>query len=188
MPGITHGRFVSRFARVFETKLQQAATTPEAEEFCRLVDSRLDAVINLVTEPPRQVFPDASYALKKQHYPGLVVEVSHSQNRKNLSKRAKEIIVMSKCRVDMVVGFDIAYPNSKAVTYSVWRRHRPPNAEGGLDFAVDDNGPHDQVYAYISLLYTAITCISLSYACYNRLQSLRKMSYKLKANAVSPTT
>jgi hypothetical protein len=144
-----HGRFVARFARTFEEKLKQAATTPEAKEFYKLIDPRLDAAIDLAAKPPRKVFPDASYALETQEYPGLVIEVSHWHNRKDLSKRANEMIVFSRCKIAMVVGFDIAYPESKAVTYSVWRRHRPQNGEGRLNSAVHPGGPRDEVFAFL---------------------------------------
>jgi CO dehydrogenase/acetyl-CoA synthase delta subunit len=148
MPGKTHDRFVALFTRVFDEKLKRAATTPKAEEFCKLIEPRLGSEINLATQPPTKFYPDASYAVMEQEYPGLVIEVSHSQNRKDLEKHAKKMIVMSDCEIAMVIGFDIDYPNSKAVTYSVWRRHRPQNADGGFDYAVHPDGPRNVVFAF----------------------------------------
>jgi hypothetical protein len=110
--------------------------------------------------PPVNWSPDASYAIRTLTLPGLLIEVSYSQNRKELKARAYDFILETGCRIRMVIGIDIEYGNTKAATYSVWRGHRPRNERGTFDFAVQDIAT-DVVRASTSFLFRSLVAASV---------------------------
>ena len=67
--------------------------------------------------------PDASFWHCKAKYPGVITEVAYSQKRKMLGQLAKNYILDSNGRVQVVVGLDIEYrkKGSRKATLSVWR-------------------------------------------------------------------
>ncbi|PTU21997.1 hypothetical protein P175DRAFT_0492608 [Aspergillus ochraceoroseus IBT 24754] len=54
-------------------------------------------------------------------YPGVVVEISYSQNGKDLKKLAWDYIVHSNGDIKVVVGIDINYGGMQDSTLSMWR-------------------------------------------------------------------
>ncbi|KAK0704258.1 hypothetical protein B0T21DRAFT_377859 [Apiosordaria backusii] len=64
--------------------------------------------------------PDAQFQNRNAVYPGLVVEISYSQDRKNLDKMAWQYIQGSNGNIKAVIGIDIGY-GAKASTVSLWR-------------------------------------------------------------------
>ena len=65
--------------------------------------------------------PDASFGHLSEKYPGVVIEVSSSEKRKNLSRLASEYILGSRAAVRVVVGLDIESKGNKKATISVWK-------------------------------------------------------------------
>jgi hypothetical protein len=53
-------------------------------------------------------------------YPGVVVEVSYSQKRRDLSRLADDYILGSDAEIRAVVGIDLDYRGGKRATLSVW--------------------------------------------------------------------
>ena len=67
--------------------------------------------------------PDASFWHDDAEYPGVVIEVAYSQNRKRLYRLAESYLLDSDASVQVVVGLDIEYSKrgSRKATLSVWR-------------------------------------------------------------------
>ncbi|KAI9861628.1 MAG: hypothetical protein M1813_005238 [Trichoglossum hirsutum] len=65
--------------------------------------------------------PDASFAHLNADYPGVVIETSFSQKRKDLPRLAEDYIMGSVANISVVIGLDIEYQGSKKATVSVWR-------------------------------------------------------------------
>jgi hypothetical protein len=80
--------------------------------------------------------PDAAFTHVNADYPGIVIETSFSQKRKDLPTLAQDYILGSLANVSVVVGLDIEYRGTKKATVSVWR------PEEGIH---EDNTPFLQV-------------------------------------------
>jgi len=65
--------------------------------------------------------PDAQFQHRDAEYPGVVLEVSYSQDGKDLRKLAWDYIQYSNGDIKVVIGIDIKYSNTKEATLSVWR-------------------------------------------------------------------
>ncbi|MCJ1426648.1 hypothetical protein MMC29_004551 [Sticta canariensis] len=76
--------------------------------------------------------PDTSFRHLGAHYPGVIVEVSYSQKRKDLRNLAETYLLDSDTSVQVVVGLDIEYgkKGSRKATFSVWRGRCIPTADG----------------------------------------------------------
>lgn len=78
--------------------------------------------------------PDATFWHRDATYPGIIIEVSYSQKRKDLSRLAETYLLDSDNNVRAVVGLDIEYGStalpSRKATLSVWRTHVFHTAEG----------------------------------------------------------
>jgi hypothetical protein len=66
--------------------------------------------------------PDASLLYTGAEFPGIVIEVAHSQPKEALAMLAQEYIFGTGGNVRCVVGLKIEYPRGKQVTLSVWER------------------------------------------------------------------
>lgn len=73
--------------------------------------------------------PDASFYHSEALYPGVIIEVSYSQKRKDLPRLADEYILGSNGSIRVVVGLDVEYSGKKA-TLSVWRPQLLVNSAG----------------------------------------------------------
>jgi len=66
--------------------------------------------------------PDGQFGHAEARYPGVVLEVSYSQKKKDLPRLADAYILGTRARIQVVVGLDIDYTGkSKRATLSVWR-------------------------------------------------------------------
>lgn len=63
--------------------------------------------------------PDGQFQHPDAAYPGVVLEVSYSQDGKNLKKLASDYILRSNGDIKAVIGVDINY--GKESTVSLWR-------------------------------------------------------------------
>jgi hypothetical protein len=106
--------------------------------------------------------PDASFGHLKARYPGIILEVSYTQKRKDLLRLADDYILGSTGNIRVVIGLDIEYLG-KTATLSIWRPR----------FLVDDDGEEElraeqtvinQVYLFSSppLTLSILTIIRLS--------------------------
>lgn len=80
--------------------------------------------------------PDASFIHPASDMPSLVVEVSYSQQQRDLPRLAESYIIDSQHRVRCVVGLDIPYAGTRrtkgdqSATVSVWRAATETDEEG----------------------------------------------------------
>ncbi|KIX04766.1 uncharacterized protein Z518_05636 [Rhinocladiella mackenziei CBS 650.93] len=65
----------------------------------------------------------------KAKYPGVVIEVSHPQKRRDLPRLADDYILGSDAEIRVVVGLDLDY-RGKMATVSIWRPRIQVNAAG----------------------------------------------------------
>jgi hypothetical protein len=67
--------------------------------------------------------PDASFWHDNAQYPGVIIEVAYSQNKKRLGRLADNYLIDSDASVRAVVGLDIEYgkKGSRKATISIWR-------------------------------------------------------------------
>ncbi|TKA60111.1 hypothetical protein B0A49_13401 [Cryomyces minteri] len=65
--------------------------------------------------------PDASFRHVDAEYPGVVIEVSYSQKRKDLPYLADDYLLGSDGSIRMMIGLDVEYLGSQKATLSVWR-------------------------------------------------------------------
>ncbi|KAF2764576.1 hypothetical protein EJ03DRAFT_25645 [Teratosphaeria nubilosa] len=65
--------------------------------------------------------PDATFWCRDAGVPGVVVEVSYSQQRKDLPRLAESYVVDSRHGIKCVVGLDIPYGGKGDASVSLWR-------------------------------------------------------------------
>ena len=65
--------------------------------------------------------PDGSYCHDRAEYPGVIIEASYSQKRKDLSGLAEDYILESNSSIQLVVGIDFDYRGSKEAMILMWR-------------------------------------------------------------------
>lgn len=65
--------------------------------------------------------PDGQFQHGQEKFPTVVLEVSYSQQRKDLVQLADDYIIGSRAGVGVVIGFDLEYRNSKEARVMLWR-------------------------------------------------------------------
>lgn len=65
--------------------------------------------------------PDAQFQHRDAEYPGVVLEISYSQDGKDLKKLAWDYIQYSNGDIKVVIGIDIKYSDTNEATLSVWQ-------------------------------------------------------------------
>ncbi|KAI1839344.1 hypothetical protein JX266_014445, partial [Neoarthrinium moseri] len=65
--------------------------------------------------------PDAQFQHSDAAYPGVVLEISYSQNGKNLDKLAWDYILKSNGAIRVVIGIDLDYSGTHESSISIWR-------------------------------------------------------------------
>ncbi|KAJ9654804.1 hypothetical protein H2201_008938, partial [Coniosporium apollinis] len=79
----------------------------------------------------------AAFTHERNKYPGVVIEVSYTQKRKDLRKLARDYIFKSDGSIRVVVGLDIQHGgSSKRATLSVWRPEFSTDEDGQLVFSL----------------------------------------------------
>jgi hypothetical protein len=94
---------------------------PEAADFARLVAKTGSYPFDL--GPRRHHFPDSSFGHDDADNPTVVIEVSHSQKRKDLPFLADDYILGSNGSIQVVIGIDLEYRENKGQEAKVllWR-------------------------------------------------------------------
>jgi len=80
--------------------------------------------------------PDASFQHPEAQYPGVVLEVSYSQKKKDLPKLADDYILGSDADIRVVIGIDVEYKGSKKASISIWRPQIEVNEIGEKELCV----------------------------------------------------
>jgi hypothetical protein len=81
--------------------------------------------------PLSQHEPDISFKHKDAKWPGVLIEISYSQKRKDLSRLADNYIIGSDGNIKVVVGLDIEYRGTQTASLSIWRPQVKVSDEDG---------------------------------------------------------
>ena len=158
MPTVTHETFCARIVSELTNQLTALTTgSGEVADFARNIrpvgSPRLEFPIIEGEEEEEgggeEVFeydthePDAAFQHKDAQWPGVVLEVSYTQKRKDLKYLADDYIVGSNGNIGVVVGLDIEYGQFKRATLSVWRPEYVK--EDGQEYLIARQTVMDQV-------------------------------------------
>jgi len=91
--------------------------------FARNIENSASAEISFKDTTYGSHQPDASFQHFEAQYPGVILELSYSQKRKDLSRLAHEYILGSDADIRVVIGIDVEYKGSKKASVSIWRPH-----------------------------------------------------------------
>jgi hypothetical protein len=142
MPTILHDTFISRLVTEIEKKLERLADIEiEARPFIEGIKS-VSGVLNFpIGDDDQQQNirhePDIRFQHKDAAWPGVVIEVAHSQTRKSLVGLADNYILGSYGGIGVVVGLDLDYKKSKEASISVWRLKNSTNDDGEVEGEVE---------------------------------------------------
>ncbi|TVY81589.1 hypothetical protein LSUE1_G007487 [Lachnellula suecica] len=126
MPGPLHESLLSYITQALLLQLQAIAhsDSPSAK-FADNIENSASAEI-----------PDASFQHFDAQYPGVVLELSYSQKKKDLSRLADAYILGSDADIRVVIGIDIEYKGSKKASISIWRPHIGVDTAGQTELSV----------------------------------------------------
>jgi hypothetical protein len=128
MPTILHEKFIANI--VEEIQVQLKSIEGASSEFAKEISSSGSASIKFADQEYGTHDPDAQFQHSKAQYPGVVIEVSYSQKRKDLERLADDYILGSDSDIRVVVGLDIEYKTDKEATLSIWRPNIVTNEAG----------------------------------------------------------
>lgn len=151
MPSHVHEFFIARVEKAIEGAVEALAGRTESEDGARgwlsevfrgrsptlelhvprLANSSQETVDDGEEEVIVRRSPDATfYHRSDQTFPALVLEVSYSQQRKDLPRLAESYIVDSRHQIRCVVGLDIPYSNAKKAARKKGRQATTAAAAG----------------------------------------------------------
>ncbi|CZR64903.1 uncharacterized protein PAC_14803 [Phialocephala subalpina] len=142
MPTILHDTFISRLVTEIEKTLERLADIEiEARPFIEGIKP-VSGVLNFpIGDDDQQQNirhePDIRFQHKDAAWPGVVIEVAHSQTRKSLVGLADNYILGSYGGIGVVVGLDLDYKKSKEASISVWRLKNSANDDGEVEGEVE---------------------------------------------------
>jgi hypothetical protein len=121
MPSRLHEQLGGDIVRVILEQLGSIASgVGPAAEFAQSI--KYTGSLSITFDDPQygKHEPDASFTHIDAKYPGVVIEISYSQKRKDLPRLADDYILGSDARIRVVVGVDVDY-RGKMATLSIWR-------------------------------------------------------------------
>ncbi|KAI1839366.1 hypothetical protein JX266_014423, partial [Neoarthrinium moseri] len=131
MPSPVHDFFASLLANQITAFLDRVAERDdETGKFAASISNGTSSRILLrgssfeglpTTTQPMQRQPDAQFQHSDAAYPGVVLEISYSQNGKNLDKLAWDYILKSNGAIRVVIGIDLDYSGTHESSISIWR-------------------------------------------------------------------
>jgi hypothetical protein len=127
MPRLLHDQLAGSVADNLGRQLWSIASgTGLAAIFAQEVRNTVSATIEFPGSPHS---PDGSFKHIEAKYPGVVIEVSYSQKKKDLPLLASDYIISSRGSIQAVVGIDLAYTGKQATLW-VWRPQIRRNKAG----------------------------------------------------------
>jgi hypothetical protein len=142
MPTILHDTFISRLVTEIEKTLERLANVEiEARPFIEGIKP-VSGVLNFpIGDDDQQQNirhePDIRFQHKDAAWPGVVIEVAHSQTSKSLVGLADNYILGSYGGIGAVVSLDLDYKKSKEASISVWRLKNSTNDDGEVEGEVE---------------------------------------------------
>ncbi|KAH6708922.1 hypothetical protein BKA61DRAFT_615088 [Leptodontidium sp. MPI-SDFR-AT-0119] len=120
MPSTVHECFIAQLVEEIQNQLKAISGT--SAEFAKDISSGASSRIKSADPEYGTHDPDAQFQHSRAQYPGVVIEVSYSQKRRDLPHLADDYILGSDSNIQVVVGVDIEYGGDKArmATFSMW--------------------------------------------------------------------
>ena len=145
MPTKLHEWVISSVVKELQCQLRELGGGQNpSSAFARAVDSRGSPTLTFPDPGYGRHGPDAQFRHLDVPYPGVVIEVSYAQKRKDLAIIAEDYILGSDGDICVVIGLDIEYHRSKKATLPVWRSDIVQN-EAGKGELVAEQTVVDQV-------------------------------------------
>ena len=128
MPDRLHEIFITNIVEEVQVHLKSIQNA--SAKFAKEIVSAGSTSITFAEGEYGKHDPDAQFLHSKAQFPGIVIEVSYSQKRKDLGRLADDYILGSDGDIRVVVGLDIEYKTGKKATLSVWRPKVVTNEAG----------------------------------------------------------
>ncbi|KIX03047.1 uncharacterized protein Z518_06597 [Rhinocladiella mackenziei CBS 650.93] len=129
MPCLVH-EYLAASVKKISQQLDMIATRADSTgEFARNIGNLASTTIRFNDPTLSKHSPDGSFRHNKAKYPGVVIEVSYSQKKRDLPRLADDYILGSDAKIRAVVGLDLDY-GGKMATVSIWRPRIQVNAAG----------------------------------------------------------
>ena len=91
-----------------------------ASEFARRIKHGGSATISFSDSEYGRHEPDALFRHREAQFPGVIIEISYTQKRRDLARIAQDYILGSSGNIRKVVGIDVDYKD-KSATLSIWQ-------------------------------------------------------------------
>lgn len=138
MPTVLHESVISSVVKELQHQLRTlGAGVGLSAEFAQKVEACGSATIDFADTSYGKHDPDAQFGHLEAQYPGVVIEMSYSQKRRDLSHIADDYILGSDGDIRVVVGIDVEYRGSKKATLSVWRPKVEENEAGEAELIAE---------------------------------------------------
>ena len=130
MPRPLHDRLAASIVTDLQRQFDSIANGVDpAAAFAQEIMNMGTTTIEFDNRPYAAHSSDISFQHFKAQYPGVVMEVSYSQKRKDLPHLAGNYILGSMASIQAVIGVDLEYTGKKA-TLTVWRPQIRVNSSG----------------------------------------------------------
>jgi hypothetical protein len=137
MPSSLHESLGSYITQEILRQLDKIAQSDNPSAiFARNIENSASAEISFDDIEYGSHQPDASFQHFEAQYPGVILELSYSQKKKDLSRLANEYILGSDADIRVVIGIDVEYKRSKKASVSIWRPHIGVNDIGEKELLV----------------------------------------------------
>jgi hypothetical protein len=138
MPSVLHESVSSDVVGEILRQLNSIASYEDASaQFARNIKFSGSGMIKFPDPEYGRHDPDASFRYRRTRYPGVVIEVSYAQKRKDLPHLADEYILGSNGNIRVVIGLDVEY-RGKMATMSVWRPRFSINGDGDEELEAEE--------------------------------------------------
>ncbi|USP80714.1 hypothetical protein yc1106_07988 [Curvularia clavata] len=136
MPSRIHECFLWKFDNHVQTQLASICSEHRKQaNFAQRVDAWGSAMIEFEGSEVNYE-PDISFGHDLAKFPGVIIEIGYSQNKKSLDRRAEDYLIDSEASIRAVICVKLPYQHEQSrnatceATFTVWRPREFHTAEG----------------------------------------------------------